>query len=34
MRAVVENNPTASEVPALDVMICKGMEDLTIKVNI
>ncbi|PVD35950.1 hypothetical protein C0Q70_02919 [Pomacea canaliculata] len=33
MRAVVENNPTASEVPALDVMICKGMEDLTIKLS-
>ena len=33
MRATVEHYPEASEVPKLQVLICKGVEDLSIKVS-
>ena len=33
MRATVEHYPEASEVPKLKVLICKGVEDLIVKVS-
>nr|KAG5698137.1 hypothetical protein BaRGS_001732 [Batillaria attramentaria] len=33
MRAVVEHYPMASELPKLNVLICKGEEDITIKLS-
>jgi hypothetical protein len=34
MRAVVEHDPESDSLPPIHVMLCKGNEDITIKVNV